>query len=145
MTTTLTWYTLFLAASGQYLTHTPTPSEPTADVGVITTPGEPDLTAVEWDAVQRMWVPLAAPSRSTLSRKEFLDQFTSTELAAAMALRRSTDLAVFGAIESFVLYVQVSGAIELTDPTTVAGVQFLVTLGILTPARAAAILSPVAG
>ncbi|HYW49042.1 MAG TPA: hypothetical protein VE861_00475 [Gemmatimonadaceae bacterium] len=137
----MTWYTLFHQDTGAFIAATPKPTTPTETIGVITTPEEPDLTTATWDAESRSYVALAL-SRLVLSRKEFLDRLTSTELSGAMALRRSSDLTVFGAIESFVLYVTVSTAIELDDPKVAEGLGFLVTVGVLQPARVPIILAP---
>lgn len=136
------WYTLFQQDNGAYIVTTPRPTVPTEAIGVITTEVEPDPAAVQWDADTRSWVPLPPTGRVVLSRKEFLDRLTTAELGGAMALRRSPDLAVYGAIESFVLYVTVSAAIELDDPKVAEGLDFLATMGVLDPARIAAILTP---
>jgi hypothetical protein len=138
----MTWYTLFRQDTGAYVTHTPRETLTTDSIGVVTRPTEPDEAAEQWNATLRMWEPSPTRTRNTLSRKEFLDQFTSAELGAAMALRRSTDLAIFGAIESFILYVTVSGAIELDSPQVIAGLAFLVTVGVLDAGRPAVIRTP---
>jgi hypothetical protein len=138
----VTWYTLFHQDTGALIAATPKPTLPTETIGVITTPAEPNLTLVQWDAASRSWAAIPVTGRLVLSRKEFLDRFTSAELGGAMALRRASDLAVYGAIESFVLYVTVSTAIELDDPKVEEGLQFLVTMGILTTTRVTAILTP---
>jgi hypothetical protein len=136
------WYTLFEQESGAYVTHTPKLTAPSETIGVTTTPQEPDLVTQQWDATARAWEQRPSLTRTVFSRKEFLDRFTLSELGAAMLLRRSTTPEVVGAIETFVLYVQVSGAIELTDAQTIAGVDFLATAGVLTSARRTAILTP---
>lgn len=138
----MTWYTLFAQESGALIAPTPKPTLPTESIGVITTPSEPDLTLVQWDAASRSWAAIPVTGRLVLSRKEFLDRLTSAELGGAMALRRSTDLAIYGAIESFALYVTVSTAIELDDPKVEEGLQFLVTMGVLTTPRVTVILAP---
>jgi alpha-D-ribose 1-methylphosphonate 5-phosphate C-P lyase len=138
----VSWYTLFNQETGALIAPTPKVTLPTATIGVLITPEEPDQAANDWNAVSRSWVPKPNPTRVIISRKDFLDQFTAAELSAAMQLRRSSDLAVFGAIESFVLYVMVSTAIDLNDPQVIAGLDFLVTVGVLAPTRPAQIRTP---
>ena len=138
----MSWNTVFNQTTGALHVITPKLFTPTAEFGVITTADEPDEVANEWNAVARQWSPRPNPTRSIVSRKDFLDQFTSTELGAAMVLRRSTDLAIYGAIESFVLYVVCSTAIDLDDDQVIAGLQFLVTTGVLAANRPAVIRTP---
>lgn len=138
----MSWNTVFRQDTGALHVITPKPFTPTAEYGVITTTDEPDEVANLWNATSRQWTPRPNPTRSIISRKDFLDQFTSAELSAAMQLRRSTDLAVFGAIESFILYVTVSAAIDLDDPQVIAGLAFLVTVGVLAAGRPVVIRTP---
>lgn len=138
----MSWYTLFNQETGALIAPTPKATLPTATIGVLITPDEPDQAANDWNAVSRSWVPKPNPTRTLISRKDFLDQFTEAELSAAMQLRRSSDLAVYGAIEVFVLYVKVSTAIDLNDPKLIAGLDFLVAVGVLASTRPAQIRTP---
>jgi hypothetical protein len=138
----VSWYTLFNQETGALIAPTPKVTLPTAAIGVLITPEEPDQAANDWDAVSRSWVPKPNPTRTLISRKDFLDQFTDAELTAAMQLRRSSNLEVYGAIEKFVLYVKVSTAIDLNDPKLITGLAFLVTVGVLAPTRPAQIRTP---
>ncbi len=138
----MSFSTLFEQESGEFITVTDEAVEPSVLVGVLTTETRPDPAVLDWLAVSRSWVPKPNPTRAVVSRKEFLDRFTPTELASAMALRRSNDLAIYGAIESFVLYVTVSTAIELVSPQVIAGLAFLVATGVLTADRFAVIRTP---
>ncbi len=138
----MSWNTVFRQDTGALHVITPRPFTPTAEYGVITTAAEPDEVATLWNAATRAWAPRPNPTRSIISRKDFLDQFTTAELSAAMQLRRSSDLAIYGAIESFVLYVTVSAAIDLDDAQVIAGLAFLVTVGVLAASRPAVIRTP---
>lgn len=133
------WYTLFFQESGAYMSHTPVATTPNSVFGVVSRPTEPNEVTEQWNATTRSWVLKPGITARVLSRKEFLDRFTQTELTTCMALLRNTDNVIYGAFASFVLYVVVSTAIDLDEAQTVAGLAFLNALGILSVLRVQAI------
>lgn len=67
---------------------------------------------------------------------QFLNRFTDSELLAVRS-RSQTDAATW----KFVTFATAAQEINSDDPVTVAGMDYLVSIGILTPARRAEILS----
>ena len=84
-------------------------------------------------------VPTAAPSRPTppgvpLSKYAFLTRFTSAERIAAQA---SADPVV----QDFLNLLNVAQNVSLSDPNTIAGVNYIEKVGIIAAGRAAVILA----
>lgn len=69
-----------------------------------------------------------------LESREFLRRLTPAERIAGRALADPI-------IEDFERLIQMGPTVNLADPDTLAGVQYLVSVGVLTEARAAEVLS----
>jgi len=88
-----------------------------------------------WDAPSKSVVVVAAPVvPNNVETWKFILLFTPAEHAAIAA---STDQRV----TQFMLAVQVAQTINLNDPIVQGGVNYLASIGLLTPANAALILS----
>lgn len=98
----------------------------------------PDLAAHEWSPELLGFVPRTPdPLGRTLTSDEFRQRYTFQERVAAKELA-ATDVRVAVLEED----VRSAPVIRLGHPRTVAGVQLLVSVGVLTEARAAEILDP---
>jgi len=71
-----------------------------------------------------------------ISRLDFMDRFTDTELAGVFAAAKASP-----AVEVWVEKVKAASSIDLTDPRTVSGVQALETAGLIAEGRADEILA----
>lgn len=85
--------------------------------------------ALEWPS------PQAAPVARILTRLEFLDRFTDTELAGILAAGAQST-----AIQVWIKKLELAGEVDLDSPRTVAGVQALEAAGLVAAGRAAQIL-----
>jgi hypothetical protein len=93
---------------------------------------------VATDRVTRAWMvrPLTADEmRKSWSSLDFLARFTDTELAAIETAREADAV-----VQSFYRSALAAQEVVNDDPRTVAGMDYLVSLNILTPYRAQAIL-----
>jgi hypothetical protein len=108
-------------------------------------PHDPRLQAVEPelvvrpDSVIRAWsVRAKTPDelRQTWTSYEFLARFTASERAAIRSGSMSD-----AALADFLMFSQAAQEVVSDDPVTAAGMDYLVSLGILTPARRAELLS----
>lgn len=98
----------------------------------------PDLGAVEWDPVSLAFVARSAdPLGLALTSDEFRQRYTFAERVASRTVAL-TDVRVAVLEED----VKSAPVIRLGHPRTVAGVQLLVSVGVITEARAAEILDP---
>lgn len=79
---------------------------------------------------------VAAPRAFVWTAYQFLNRFTDSELLAVRS-RSQTDAATW----RFLTFATAAQEINSDDPVTVAGMDYLVSIGILTPARRAEILS----
>ena len=76
------------------------------------------------------------PVNTDLSPRNFMARFTTAE-SAAIATAAQTNASVL----TFMLQVSAADYINVTDPRTIAGVNALVTAGLLTSSRAPVILA----
>lgn len=98
---------------------------------------EPQL-AIEAERVRRSWTvrpKTAEERRQVWTAFEFLQRFTASERAAIRTGSMSDP-----ALADFLMMSQAAQEIVSDDPMTGAGMDYLVSLGILTPARRAEIL-----
>lgn len=114
-----------------------------ADEGrtVVTFSPAPDRTATAWDVVTRTFVAPDAPAqpvvRPIVSKLEFLrDRLGMSALVQSLA-REASD----PQIAAFRMLLDNTDSVHLDDPVTAAGLGHLRTLGILTDADVARILS----
>ena len=81
--------------------------------------------------------PAPEPAKTTLTKLEYMDRFTDTELSGIYAAaKQSVQVEVW--LERFKL----AESIDLTDVRTIAGVNALEQAGLLAEGRAAEILAP---
>src|SRR3954452_17670630 len=74
-----------------------------------------------------------------ISPLDFMERLTKTERKAIRAKSKTND-----DLEDFMSLLSAAPHVHLNDPRTVAGVDLLVALGLLTAARKAEVLTPVA-
>lgn len=79
---------------------------------------------------------VATPSVRTLTKLEYMNRFTDTELAGIYTAAKSVIQ-----IEVWLDKFKLAGEINLDDPVTIAGVQALEAAGLLTAGRSAEILA----
>lgn len=99
---------------------------------------EPQL-AIEAERVRRSWTvrpKTAEERRQVWTAYEFLKRFTWQERAAIRIASANDD-----AVADFLQLCTAAQIVISDDPTTVAGMDYLVSLNLLTPARRAEILS----
>lgn len=90
-----------------------------------------DPTGQVWDPINRVFNP-APPIATAITTWQFIQRFTPTEFAAIEA---STDAQA----RMFLLMLQTSTQIVLSDAVVQGGLQYLVSIGLLTSDRAATI------
>lgn len=104
---------------------------------------EPDPTQQQWDATARDYVPIPAPvvesPRVVVGKLEFLRDRLGLDVLARALARESSD----PIIAAFRMMIDNADSITLTDPVTVAGVDHLASIGIVTPADRARIFAGV--
>lgn len=81
--------------------------------------------------------PSSGPAPTAISKGAFLARFTSAELLAI-----ATAAQTVAAVNVWLITAQSADSIDLALPETTAGVDALVSAGLLTAARATAILTP---
>ena len=132
-------YAVYVLATGALQSVGSVVADPLPEgLGVVELEDAPDLGAVEWDPVALAFVPRADDGYGlALTSDEFRTRYTFAERVAAKGIARTND-------QVAVLMEDVASApvIRLGHPRTVAGVQLLVSVGVLTEQRAAEILDP---
>jgi hypothetical protein len=104
---------------------------PLHTVSVIDFEGDvPDLNKVTWDKTYLKFV----SSTTVYTKFEFLSKFTSEE---RIAIRTSTDPVV----QDFIHMLEVSEQIDVSNTTTIDGINYLESINLLTNNRATEILS----
>ncbi len=93
-----------------------------------------DVASVQAVAFAVLAADRATPER--ISRVEFLNRFTDTEMQAFIAASKTTP-----ALEAYFLKLQNAEGVMLTDPVTMGGVQALELMGIIGAGRAVTILA----
>jgi hypothetical protein len=84
------------------------------------------------------YVNLAPPNPTTISKADFLSRIVATGQLPAIAAAAQTNAEV----NVWLITAQSFDNIDLTDPETIQGVQFLVSQSLLTTAQATQILTP---
>lgn len=92
----------------------------------------PDLSIKQWDTNTDTFVD---KTNIVLTRLMFMNRFTPQE---RIGIRSSTDPVVSDIIHML----DIAQDVTLTDPTTIQSVNYLVSVGLLTSARATTILTP---
>jgi len=95
--------------------------------------------ALDVASVQAITFAVLAADRATperISRVEFLNRFTDTEMQSFIAASKTTP-----ALEAYFLKLQNAEGVMLTDPVTIYGVQALELMGIIGAGRAVTILA----
>ena len=90
----------------------------------------PDLNTEVWNDETGAWT-LAS---NALTKLQFLNRFTASERIAI----RSSDSA---AVQDIMNLLDAASFIDITDPNTVQGIEYLAYLGLITTTRAAEILT----
>lgn len=102
----------------------------------------PGVSAIElranytWDPVTVSFVEKNGPNKRLISKLDYMNRFTDAELAAIYTAAK-TNINIEIWLEKFKL----SSEINLDDPRTIAGVQSLESVGLITAGRAAEILA----
>lgn len=113
---------------------------PTPDNGSTTE--FPGVTALElranydWDPTTVSFVEKDGVNRRLISKLDYMNRFTDAELVAVYTAAK-TNINVEIWLEKFKL----SAEVNLDDPRTIAGIQSLETLGLISAGRAAEILA----
>jgi hypothetical protein len=130
----MTWLVFNSTTGAQIGALHPTQPEPQAGEEVAVVPASamatPPLT--QWSPTLRGFADI--PQAQPLTRLQFQLLFTAAERAA---VRASTDAGV----EDFLELSRIADSIDLTDSTTVSGVNHLQTAGLLSAARVAQVLA----
>jgi hypothetical protein len=137
-------YAIYAAETGRFRGWLDTLPPDLADDGSAATFYETRPTGV-WDAAQRLFVAATAPR--LISRQTFMDRLGDAcvdgmQLASvtfptdALAVQQSK-----ARLRSLLLRFQVVTEIDLTDPRTIAGVDALITAGLLASTRRAEVLA----
>lgn len=88
-----------------------------------------------WNAVDLDYTTIVEPPPSAVSSLEFLKRFTQVERVAIRGAAKSDP-----ALEDFLDLIDKANEIRLNDPDTIAGVQYVVSQGLLSAGRASEVL-----
>lgn len=133
------WYARFRLSTGALVAIVPAGNtDPLPeDTASIPLPGY-DPALHTWDAASRWYV--MRVERDTLSPQEFIDRLGDACVKAVLAAARGEG-PVAEELAALVLRLQVVPVVRVTDPRTIAGVDALIQLGFLDPARRDAVLA----
>lgn len=123
------WHYLYETATGRLASESSLPIDPPAGYAVASFE---QRQSGAWNPETHEFDPL--PPVRALSRLEFLRRFTAAE---RIAIRASTDPVV----EDMMALQDAAEYIDIDDADTQAGLQYLASVGLLTPGRAAEIAS----
>jgi len=98
-------------------------------------PGKTDEEVLTLIASEQAAQVVAAPSQKVITKLAFMNRFTMEELAAIYTAAKTEVM-----VEVFFDKLKLAEYVDVTDPQTIAGVQALVSKGLLTEARAQEVL-----
>jgi hypothetical protein len=96
----------------------------------------PDMTGSHWDTTTLDFIPRIIPTPRVITIYEYLNLFSAVERCAI-----KTEAKTNMPLQDYLDMLQVVQYIDLADVMTQAGLSFLVSLGLLTPARMSEILA----
>ena len=130
------WYAVYVISSGALvnITQTPSASGYLASLGLaaVQIGSAPPASNSVWNATSKTFVNNVA--NATLSRLAFLSLFTQP---IRTAIRTSSDVIV----QDFLFLLEMSTDIQLNNPVLAQGVDYLVSIGLLTQAQANSVLA----
>ena len=98
---------------------------------------DPDMVGNVWDPTQRMLVPRTVPR--IISRQTFIDRLGDDCLDAVQMASQGTTLGA-AKLRNMLLRLHIVREVDLTDPRTIAGVDSLISNGLLPANKRAAVL-----
>lgn len=130
----MTIHCIYNTATNALLGVSETATEPEMGQSVCTLPrGLPDFSIEYWNPAILQF---QTKEGAQLSKKEFFRRWTPQEYGAAKALAAAN-----GQVDYYWQLFILSDYISVTDPDTIAGVQFFESVGVMAQGRAAEILA----
>lgn len=130
----MNWYYIYQTSNGQLISETSVqPTSLPAGMAYVTESTRQNGNV--WNPSTLTFSP--PPNSPVMSTLDFLNRFTSTE---RQAIRASTDVNV----QDFLWMLQFPQGqnVDLTNPTLIAGMDYLVSVNLLTATRQTAIMTP---